>query len=139
MITLEQLKEPEQIRSVMRNKQRSLIALETRLTAVNQPMTGMPGAHGNNKMEVLMAEYIDRKEELQELQEKLDQTCEALEADIREETSGDDYTRLILTMHYLYGLGWERTAAGIGVGYSPDAVRMHVTRWLKGKRPVHEQ
>lgn len=130
MITLEQLKEPEQIRSVMRNKQRSLIALETRLTAVNQPMTGMPGAHGNNKMEVLMAEYIDRKEELQELQDHLDQVCDALAAVIKTETAGDDYTRLILEMHYLYGLNWENTAKGIGAGYSADAIRMHVTRWL---------
>lgn len=130
MITLEQLKEPEQIRSVMRNKQRSLIALETRLTAVNQPMTGMPGARGNNKMEVLMAEYIDRKEELQELQDHLDHVCDALAAVIRKETAGDDYTRLILEMHYLYGLNWENTAKGIGPGYSSDAIRMHVTRWL---------
>ncbi len=132
MITLEQLKEPEQIRSVIQSKQRSLVALETRLTAVNQPMTGTPGAHGNNKLEVLMAEYIDRKEEIQELQDRLDQACDALAAVIRTETAGDDYTRLILEMHYLYGLNWGNTAKGIGAGYSADAVRKHAIRWLTG-------
>lgn len=87
-----------------------------------------------SKKKTALQRSLLRMEQLQEwLYESLDEVETYIAA------VPDPEKRLIMRLHYQDGLSWSKTARNMGEGYSPDAIRVSIMRFLREEKKKHKE
>ena len=112
--------------------QRRIEELECATTSTSTPITGMPSVHSvRDKLGDYVAEIVDLKGLLDLNMKKCFYELNRLNRYIQ--SIADSEMRMILSLRYINGLGWEQVAASISPYATASSVRMMHNRFLKEK------
>ena len=105
--------------------------LRTKASGPSGPnLTGIPGGGSyENSIERYIAEIVDLEEIISAKIRQCEHERNRLEKYIAD--IDDSQTRQILTLKFVNGLNWVKTAERVGGGNSADGVRQRVYRYLR--------
>ena len=127
-MTIKELSQLYHINREIEREQARLKELEDFAYGMTSKITGMPYVSGLSNKTAIAAEIADCKASI-EARVKL---CAVEKSRLERYITGieDSYIRQILSLRFVSGLSWRQVAATIGPGYTADAVRMAVKRFI---------